>query len=81
MESLFVRLDYFETYYFAKVVDRVVRSPTPYLRILEGFFGDAATTRLIQRFPRTTPLHHFIEFLVAELMEEDAEEALSLIHI
>ncbi len=73
-QSYFVEIRYFETYYFATVVQNLIRRSSDYIRSLDEFFGDAAALRLIEPFQRFTPLHQFIEWALGQLFDEDAAE-------
>ncbi len=67
-------IKYFETYYFANIINNVLRDPFPYLRSLNDFFGDHNYKNFLQPFPKISRLHEFIMFIVNSIHFEDINE-------
>lgn len=62
----------FSVYYFANAVFNVVRDSGAYLRGIEEILGDMQTLTLMRPFHRFSNLHHFLEAIIRQLVEEEA---------
>ncbi len=71
MRSELFHMEYYETYYFTNIVHNVMKDPTPYLRGLDGFFGDLNYKRFLAPFPRFSALHGYIEFIISNTLFEE----------
>lgn len=69
-----IDLTFYETYYFANVVNNVLEDQFEYLRRLNDFYGDGTILRHIAPFRRFTAFHAFIEFLLADLISDEATQ-------
>ena len=67
-----VNLNTSDLYYICQMVDGVTSDPFAYSRHIEDFAGDMACSRLLQSFPKWTPLHDFIETVVISVAHEDS---------
>jgi len=63
----------FSVYYFANAVFNVVKNVGAYLRGIEDIFGDMQVLNLMRPFHKFTNLHHFLEAIVREIIEEEME--------
>ncbi len=61
----------FSVYYFANAVFNIVANAGSYLRGLEEILGDLQTEVLMRPFHRFTNLHHFLDAIVREIVEEE----------
>jgi hypothetical protein len=68
-----IDLTFYETYHFAHVVKEVLEDQFEYIRRLHDFYGDGSILHHITPFPRFSALHAFIEFVLADLISEEAE--------
>lgn len=67
----FIELTYYETYYFANVVQNVLEDQFSYLRPLDQFYGDLRYLSYTSPFPRFSAFHSFVQFLIDEVISED----------
>ncbi len=68
----FIELTYYETYYFANVVNNVLEDHFAYLRLLDEFYGDRQYLSYASPFPRFSAFHRFIHFLINSVISDDA---------
>jgi hypothetical protein len=61
----------FSVYYFANAVFNIVRDAGSYLRGIEDILGDMQALTLMRPFHRYTNLHHFLDRVVREILEEE----------
>jgi hypothetical protein len=66
---------YFETYYFANIINNILREPFAYLRSLNDFFGDENYRNFLVPFPKISALHNFIIFIIDSINYDDLHEA------
>lgn len=74
MQRKFIDMQFFGTYYFLNLVHNIGSNPSPYLRNLEGFWGDGREVRFAAPFPRISRLHDFAEFVIDSALDEDLDE-------
>lgn len=75
MKRPIFEIRYFETYYFANIVNNIISEPFNYLRSLNDFFGDENYRNFLTPFPKVSVLHNFIIFIVDSINYEDLEES------
>jgi hypothetical protein len=63
-----IEVQYYQTYYFANVVDNVLENPQPFLANLEGFWGDDNYLAFIQPYQEFSAFHQFIEYIIRDLL-------------
>lgn len=68
-------LTYFETYYFANIINNILEEPLPYLVSLNDFFGENNYKEFLEPFPKITRLHNFIIFILDSINYENTKEA------
>ena len=68
-------INYLETYYFANIINNILREPYNYLRGLNDFFGDEKYKNFLNSFPKTSAFHYFIMFIIDSICYEDIEES------
>ena len=61
---------FYETYYFCNIIRNILHDPSPFLRNLEGFYGDQAIFYLLEPFKKYSTFHEFIEFIVTDIYYE-----------
>ncbi len=71
----FLEIEYFETYYWANIINNVINDPYnyDYLGSLGGFFGDENTVRFFKPFPKTSALHGYIMYMIETIHDEDLD--------
>lgn len=68
-------IKYFETYYFANIINNILREPFGYIRSLNDFFGEENYRNFLNPFPKTSALHDFIIFIIDSINYDDLEES------
>ena len=68
-------IKYFETYYFANIINNILREPFNYLRSLNDFFGDQNYKNFLYPFPKISALHNFIIHIIDSINYDDLEES------
>jgi len=66
-------LKYYETYYFANIIQNIIHDPSPYIRSLDAFWGDEQHECFFLPFPRCSAFHQFTEFIVRSVMYEETQ--------
>ena len=69
-----LELKYYETYYFANIIQNIIRDPFPYIRNLDAFWGDGEYESFIVSFPKYSVFHQFIEFIIRSLLFEEVQD-------
>lgn len=72
MAGLHIELTFYETYYFANIVNNLLEDPVPYVRGLHDFYGDGRYQAFVAPFRKYSALHEFIEFIIDSVFDEDA---------
>lgn len=65
---------FYETYYYAKVLDTILKDTEPYLRNLNNWHEDRETSLFLQAFPKWSVLHDLSEFVIRELAYEQIRD-------
>ena len=67
-------VNYFETYYFANIINNILRDPFDYGRGLNDFFGDEKYVNFLKPFPKSSHFHQFIMFIIDDICYEVTDE-------
>ena len=73
MRKPLFQMEYYNTYYFANVVQQIVEHHVAYLRDLEIFF--LQSEQFIEGFPKISLLHQFIDVCVGMMFDKALESA------
>lgn len=65
---------YYETYYYANVIDGVLKDTFSYLRTLHDWHEDRAAQLFVTPFPKWSLLHDFSEFTIRLLAYEQIDD-------
>ncbi|MEB8944924.1 HNH endonuclease signature motif containing protein [Bacillus cereus] len=68
----FLDMKYYGVYYYANIVQNIIRNPINYLRNFEAIFANNGILGWVQPFRKKSNLHVFIEFVIEELFREEA---------
>lgn len=68
-------IKYIETYYFANMINNILRDPFSYIRPLNDFFGDENYKSFLSPFPKFSALHSFIIFIIDSINYDDLSES------
>lgn len=74
MRTGLVSLEFFETYYYANVVQNVLSNPSAYIRGLNDWHEDREVELFLKPFQKWSLLHDFAHFLVEQLMFEALDD-------
>lgn len=82
MRRNLVTMRYFETYYYANVIDNVLSEPFAYLRHMNSWHEDREATAFLNPFSRRSVLHDFAEHVIRLLMDQQISDvnADSMVH-
>lgn len=72
--SIFLHHTYYNTYYYANIVNNILDEDDELTGFISNFFADDAIFQLIKPFQKRTAFHAFIEHMVHEFFTEDMEE-------
>lgn len=64
-----------DLYYICQMVDGVTRDPGAYVRNVEDIFGDMSSSLLVQKYPKWTSFHVFVESLISSVIFDDVERS------
>jgi hypothetical protein len=70
MKITTIDIGYYNTYYFANLVDDLLLNRWGYLRALDELFRDEGYLTFIKPFPKYSALHKFTEFIVEMVFDE-----------
>ncbi len=65
---------YYETYYYANVIDDVLKDTEPYLRNLNEWHEDREGSLFLTPFPKWSILHDLAEFIIRSLAYEQIDD-------
>jgi hypothetical protein len=65
---------YYETYYYANIIDAVLKDTQAYLRTLNDWHEDREAQLLLTPFPKWSLLHDLAEFTVQMLAYEQIDD-------
>lgn len=74
MRDPLLRMEFFETYYYANIVHNVLNDTTPYLRSLNSWHEDREVSLFLQPFPKWSVLHDFAQYIIEDLMYESLDD-------
>lgn len=74
MREPLLRMDFFETYYYANVVHNVLNDPMSYLRKLNSWHEDRETWLFLRPFPKWSVLHDFAQYIIENLIYERLDD-------
>lgn len=74
MQKSFIELKFFETYYYASVVDDIFSDPFAFIRSIHAWYEDNEEAILVPAFPKFTRVHNFTFYAIEKLMYERLSE-------
>jgi hypothetical protein len=74
VRSQFLKMEFFETYYFSNMLHNVITDPHDYLRNLNDFYGDGKIVAFSRPFPKYSALHSFIDFSLGCVIAEGIDD-------
>jgi hypothetical protein len=74
LKSIFFDMKYYETYYYANIINNILRDQFTYLRNLNDFYGDGNYVRFLFPYEKFSAFHQFIEFIIENLFYEEIDE-------
>lgn len=73
MSKISIEMQYVDTYFICQMVSRSLDDVLAYARNIDEFMGDMASIRLTRPFPKYTPLHEYIEYVVESVIWEESD--------
>jgi HNH endonuclease len=70
MERNLVRLEFYETYYYANIINNIIGDPFPYIRGIHEWYEDAEEYVFLPPFPKVSRLHGFAVHIIDSLISE-----------
>lgn len=74
MREPLLRMEFFETYYYANVVHNVLNDTMPYLRNLNSWHENREAWLFLRPFPKWSVLHDFSQYIIEDLIYERLQE-------
>jgi len=74
MRESMLRMEYFETYYYANIVQNVLRNTMDYLAILHSWHEDQQVELFLRPFEKWSVLHSFAQYVIEDLMYESLND-------
>nr|WP_321328172.1 HNH endonuclease [Alcaligenes faecalis] len=74
MREPLLRMEFFETYYYANVVHNVLNDTLPYLRNLNSWHEGREAWLFLRPFPKWSVLHDFAQYIIEDLIYERLQE-------
>lgn len=74
MKEKLLEVKYYETYYFANIINNILEDTFPYLRKLDEFYCDDNYLILLEAFPKYSAFHKFVELIIDDLLFEKLDE-------
>lgn len=75
MRKPLVRIEFFETYYYANVIHNILIDTSAFMRSLHEWHENQAAALLLPPFQKWSVLHNFSYFIIEGLIHEAMEEA------
>jgi hypothetical protein len=69
-----IRVQFYETYFFASAIRNILHDQFSYIRTLDEFYGDGKHLYFSKPFPRFSAFHSFLEFVIDDLLTAPTEE-------
>ena len=66
-----IEVKYYETYYFANIVNNILKNRFDYLRLLNEFYGDDNYNNFLEPFQKYSVFHQFIDFIIHSFYYEE----------
>ena len=60
-----------DLYFICQMIDKSLDNSMNQMRQIDEFMGDTACIRLLENYPKYTPLHQYIEYVVESVIWED----------
>jgi hypothetical protein len=74
MKNPLLRMEFYETYYYANIIQNILRDPFDYLRNLHSWAEDAEYEVFLPPFPKVSRLHSLIRFIIHSVVVEDIDD-------
>ncbi|MDT4288003.1 HNH endonuclease [Methylomonas sp. MO1] len=74
MRESLLRMEFYETYYYANIVHNVLGDTFDFLRNLHSWHEDREVSLFLRPFPKRSVLHSFSEYVIEDLMYETLDD-------
>jgi hypothetical protein len=72
MKKNFFEIKYFETYYFANIINNILSNPLGFPEVFDSFFNSGVEA-FLKPFPKQSRLHDFIIWAIETIVYEDID--------
>lgn len=76
MKEKLLQIEFFETYYYANVIDDILEDTLPYLRGLNDWYENQMVDLFLRPFPKWSVLHDLIRFIIERIIYEGLDDIL-----
>ena len=74
MQRNFVRLEFYETYYYANILSNIISDPFPYIRGIHEWYEDNEASVFLPAFPKFSRLHRFAAHIIDSMISEQISD-------
>lgn len=74
MRESLIKMEYYETYYYANIIHNILVDQFEYLRNMHNWHEDREVDLFLQPFPKWSVLHDFIQNIIEELLFEHLDD-------
>lgn len=74
MRQGFITMEYYETYYYANVINNILTDPFPYIRNIHEWYEDNEANIFLPAFPKWNRLKQFCAFVIESLIDEQISD-------
>jgi len=71
MRQSFIKMEYYETYYYANIISNILEDPSPYVRKIHEWYEENEEEVLLPPFPKWNRLQQFCEHVIESLIDEN----------
>jgi len=74
MRQGFIKMEYYETYYYANIINNILTDPFPYVRNIHSWYEDNEEQLFLPSFPKLNRLTQFCAFAIESLIDEEISD-------
>ncbi len=75
MRQHFIKMQFYETYYYANIIHNVLDDPYPFIRNIHAWYEDQEEELLLPPFPKWSRLHDFTAHIIRCLIDEEISDS------
>lgn len=74
MRQGFITMEFYETYYYANIINNILMDPFPYIRNIHEWYEDNEVEVFLPPFPKWNRLNQFCSFVIESLIDEQVSD-------